>query len=64
MFDLPGVILAGGLSRRMGGGDKGLLSIGKVMMIERVIQKIKPQVHSLALNLNGDKNDFQTSRFQ
>ena len=58
MIDIPGIILAGGLSRRMGGGDKGLLMLGKTTIIERVIVKILPQVGSLAININGDSSRF------
>ena len=58
MTDIPGIILAGGLSRRMGGGDKGLLMLGETSIIERVIDKILPQVGSLALNINGDSSRF------
>ena len=58
MIDIPGIILAGGLSRRMGGGDKGLLMLGKTSIIERVIDKISPQVGSLAININGDSSRF------
>ena len=58
MIDIPGIILAGGLSRRMGGGDKGLLMLGKKTIIERVIDKISPQVGSLAININGDSSRF------
>ena len=58
MMDIPGIILAGGLSRRMGGGDKGLLMLGETSIIERVIDKISPQVGSLAININGDSSRF------
>ena len=58
MIDIPGIILAGGLSRRMGGGDKGLLMLGKTTIIERVIDKTLPQVGSLAININGDSSRF------
>ena len=58
MIDIPGIILAGGLSTRMGGGDKGLLMLGKTTIIERVIDKILPQVGSLAININGDSSRF------
>ena len=58
MIDIPGIILAGGLSRRMGGGDKGLLMLGKTTIIERVIDKILPRVGSLAININGDSSRF------
>ena len=58
MIDIPGIVLAGGLSRRMGGGDKGLLMLGDTSIIERVIDKILPQVGSLAININGDSSRF------
>ena len=58
MTDIPGIILAGGLSRRMGGGDKGLLQLGEKSLIQRVIDKISPQVSSLAININGDSSRF------
>ena len=58
MIDIPGIILAGGLSRRMGGGDKGLLMLFEKSIIERVIDKNLPQVGSLAININGDSSRF------
>ena len=58
-MSLPsGTILAGGLARRMGGGDKGLLTIGDRPMLEHVIERIAPQVGELALNANGDEARF------
>ncbi len=55
-----GVILAGGLSRRMGGGDKGLLALGGLSLLDRVIARLEPQVADLALNANGDAARFNT----
>lgn len=52
------VILAGGQSSRMGGGDKGLLPLGPGTVIGRVIDRIAPQVGSLAINANGDADRF------
>ncbi|MGF1554088.1 MAG: molybdenum cofactor guanylyltransferase MobA [Paracoccaceae bacterium] len=49
-----GVILAGGLARRMGGGDKTLLPLGGRPILVRVIERLAPQVDALALNANGD----------
>jgi len=49
-----GVILAGGLSQRMGGGDKGLRDLTGVPVLSHVIDRIAPQVAALALNANGD----------
>lgn len=54
-----GVILAGGLATRMGGGDKGRLMIGDKSILEHVIARLSPQVAGLALNANGDAERFQ-----
>jgi len=53
-----GVVLAGGLARRMGGGDKGLLPLGKATILDRVVARLAPQVAGLALNANGDPARF------
>jgi molybdopterin-guanine dinucleotide biosynthesis protein A len=58
MDAVAGVVLAGGLARRMGGGDKGLRPIGGTAMLERVIARARPQVGHLALNANGDPTRF------
>ena len=57
-----GVILAGGLATRMGGGDKGLLEIGGAPLLQRVIDRIEPQVAGLALNANGEAARFARYR--
>jgi molybdopterin-guanine dinucleotide biosynthesis protein A len=49
-----GVLLAGGLARRMGGGDKGLKRVGGETIIARVIERLRPQCAGLILNANGD----------
>lgn len=54
-----GVILAGGQSRRMGGGDKCLLPLGGRAILDHVIATAKPQVAALALNANGDPARFR-----
>ncbi|WP_299563531.1 molybdenum cofactor guanylyltransferase MobA [uncultured Sulfitobacter sp.] len=53
-----GVILAGGQATRMGGGDKGLLSVGGQTLLARVIERLAPQVAALAINANGDAARF------
>ncbi|MEM9578484.1 MAG: molybdenum cofactor guanylyltransferase MobA [Pseudomonadota bacterium] len=53
-----GVILAGGLATRMGGGDKGLLPLGQGTLLSHVIDRLTPQVGGLALNANGDATRF------
>lgn len=56
--DIVGVVLAGGLSRRMGGGDKGLLPLGCGTMLDLVIRRLAPQVGALVINANGDPGRF------
>lgn len=56
--DITGVLLAGGQSRRMGGGDKGLLAFGQGTMLGHVIGRFQPQVGALVLNANGDPTRF------
>ncbi|MBZ2169816.1 molybdenum cofactor guanylyltransferase MobA [Marinobacter sp. F4216] len=53
------VILAGGQARRMGGGDKGRLMLGDQTLIQRVIDRITPQVDAVVLNANGDLSRFE-----
>ncbi|MDQ0394245.1 molybdenum cofactor guanylyltransferase MobA [Labrys monachus] len=53
-----GVVLAGGLSRRMGGGDKGLADLGGASILERIVRRMAPQVAALVLNANGDPARF------
>jgi len=53
-----GVILAGGRSRRFGGGDKGLADICGQSILSRVIAGFRPQVGRLALSVNGDAARF------
>jgi len=53
-----GVLLAGGLARRMGGGDKGLAMLGGRPILERVIERARPQVSELIINANGDADRF------
>ena len=56
--NVTGVILAGGQSRRMGGGDKGLLELNGMPMLQHVIDRLRPQVSSIAINANGDPDRF------
>jgi molybdenum cofactor guanylyltransferase len=53
-----GVLLAGGLSSRMGGGDKCLRTLGGRTILEHVIERARPQVAGLLLNANGDPARF------
>lgn len=60
--NVVGVILAGGLARRMGGGDKSMKTIGGRSMLDRVIERAQPQVGHLILNANGDPQRFSSYR--
>jgi molybdenum cofactor guanylyltransferase len=55
---VPAVLLAGGLARRMGGGDKPMRRIGGRTILDRVIARLKPQCGELILNANGDPARF------
>jgi molybdenum cofactor guanylyltransferase len=56
--DVVGVVLAGGRSRRMGGGDKGLQSLGGKPMIAYVIERLAIQVRELLINTNSDPKAY------
>jgi molybdopterin-guanine dinucleotide biosynthesis protein A len=53
-----GLVLAGGLARRMGGGDKARISIGGATILERVLVRLTPQCAAVILNANGDPARF------
>jgi molybdopterin-guanine dinucleotide biosynthesis protein A len=53
-----GLVLAGGLARRMGGGDKARIRIGNQTILERVLERLSPQCTSIILNANGDPARF------
>jgi len=55
-----GLLLAGGLSRRMGGGDKCLQKLGGKSLLARVIKCARPQVDHIILNANGDVGRFDS----
>ena len=53
-----GLVLAGGLARRMGGGDKARIRIGGRTILERVLARLTPQCDAIILNANGDPARF------
>lgn len=55
---VAGVILAGGRANRMGGGEKGLLDLGGKTLLQRVADRLAPQVDVVALNANGEPDLF------
>jgi molybdenum cofactor guanylyltransferase len=53
-----GLVLAGGLARRMGGGDKARIRVGGKTILERVLERLTPQCSRIILNANGDPVRF------
>lgn len=56
--NIAGVLLAGGLARRMGGGDKSLRPLAGKPILAHVVERVRPQVGPLMLNANGDPARF------
>lgn len=56
--DTLGVVLAGGLARRMGGGDKPLRVLGGKPMLDHALGRLAPQVAAVIVNANGDPARF------
>lgn len=59
---IMGVILAGGLAKRMGGGDKCLLPLSGKTLLQRSIERAQPQLGKVLLNANGNNLRFARSR--
>ncbi len=53
-----GLVLAGGLARRMGGGDKARIRIGGATILQRVLACLTPQCTRVIINANGDPARF------
>src|SRR6187200_224181 len=53
-----GLVLAGGLARRMGGGDKARIEIGGVSILDRVLACLSAQCTGIVINANGDPARF------
>jgi molybdopterin-guanine dinucleotide biosynthesis protein A len=51
---ITGVVLAGGLGRRMGGVEKGLIELCGRPLLAHVIERLRPQVDELLLNANRE----------
>ncbi|ASJ98379.1 molybdenum cofactor guanylyltransferase MobA [Shewanella marisflavi] len=55
---IDAVILAGGMARRMGGNDKGLVELNDRPMIQHAIDRIKPQVKQILINANRNQSRY------
>jgi molybdenum cofactor guanylyltransferase len=53
-----GILLAGGKSSRMGGGDKCMRPLGGRPILAHIIERLKPQVSDMIINANGDIGRF------
>ncbi|MCG9697963.1 molybdenum cofactor guanylyltransferase MobA [Shewanella sp. Isolate11] len=58
------VILAGGMARRMGGNDKGLVELNGKPMIQHAIDRIQPQVKEILINANRNQNHYAELGFK
>ena len=57
--NITGIILAGGMARRMGGRDKGLIKLANKPLVEYVIEALTPQVGSLIINTNRNFTSYR-----
>lgn len=53
-MNVTGIVLAGGMGRRMGGVDKGLLPFQGKPMVAHVLQRLRPQVAEILVNANRE----------
>jgi molybdopterin-guanine dinucleotide biosynthesis protein A len=60
--DIVGLLLAGGLARRMGGGDKCLRLLAGRPILAHIVERLTPQTRHLVLNVNGDPARFAEFR--
>jgi molybdopterin-guanine dinucleotide biosynthesis protein A len=58
MKNIPALVLAGGRSSRMGGGDKCLMALHGRPLLAHVLDRIRPQVSSILINSNSDPTLF------
>jgi len=63
-LQIDAVILAGGMARRMGGNDKGLVELQAQPMIKHTIDRIKPQVREILINANRNQTRYAEFGYQ
>jgi molybdenum cofactor guanylyltransferase len=61
--EVTGLVLAGGRASRMGGLDKGLVAFGGRTLVERVIERIRPQVGQLLISANRSIDRYRSFGF-
>jgi len=57
-MSISGVVLAGGLGRRMGGADKGLIPFAGKPMVAHVLERLSPQVDEILINANREIEQY------
>ncbi len=57
-MNIYGIVLAGGLSRRMNGPDKAFLDLGGRPLLAHVLDRLRPQCEGIVLSRNGDPSRF------
>lgn len=55
---VTGIVLAGGMGRRMGGVDKGLQPLGGRAMVAHVLERLAPQVDAILINANQNPGEY------
>jgi molybdopterin-guanine dinucleotide biosynthesis protein A len=55
---ITGLVLAGGMGRRMGGVDKGLVPLDGRPMVAHVLERLSPQVGALVINANQNLDRY------
>lgn len=58
METVTGIILAGGAGSRLGGADKGLREYAGRALIERVIERLRPQVDRILISCNRNLGQY------
>ena len=61
--DITGIVLAGGMGRRMGGVDKGLVELSGQPMVVHAIARLSPQVGPLLINANQNQDRYAAFGF-
>ena len=56
--DVTGIVLAGGMGRRMGGVDKGLVELEGQPLVAHVLARLAPQVGALVINANQNRESY------
>lgn len=62
-LSITAIVLAGGLSSRMNGNDKGLLLLNNKPLFQHVIDSVKHQVGSIMINCNRNLDQYRLAGY-